>query len=55
LLREAQSAGRLKTHLRELSWLDRSEKTVENIRVNESGFIGEMMAGMDTAKFVPSD
>jgi hypothetical protein len=47
--------GGKKTHLRELSWLDRSEKTGENIPVNESGFIGEMMASMDTAKFVPSD
>lgn len=55
LLREAQQDGRLKIHPRELSWLDRIEKTVENIPRNESEFIGEMMGSVDTAKFVPAD
>lgn len=55
LLREAQRAGQLKIHPRELSWLDRIEKTVETIPESESGFIDEMMGRVDTTKFVPAD
>jgi methanol--5-hydroxybenzimidazolylcobamide Co-methyltransferase len=55
LLREAQKGGRLKIHPRELSWLDRIEKSVETIPESESGFIGEMMDRVDTTKFVPAD
>jgi hypothetical protein len=52
--REAQRDGRLKIHPRELSWLDRIEKTVETILQKESEFIGEMMASVDSTKFVPA-
>lgn len=54
-LRTAHSAGRLKIPSRELSWLDRMEKTVETIPSQESGFIGEMMGCVDTTRFVPAD
>jgi methanol--5-hydroxybenzimidazolylcobamide Co-methyltransferase len=55
MLREAQSGGRLKIHPRELSWLDRIEKTVETIPENDAEFISEMMARVDTTRFVPAD
>ena len=55
LLREARKNGQLKIHPRELSWLDRIEKTVENIPESEAEFIGEMMGSVDTTKFVTAD
>ena len=55
MLREAHSAKRLKIHPRELSWLDRIERSVGTIPENESEFICEMMGGVDTTKFVPAD
>jgi methanol--5-hydroxybenzimidazolylcobamide Co-methyltransferase len=55
LLRQAQQDGRLKLPPRELSWLDRIEKSVENIPNDEAGFIGEMMGRVDTSRFVPAD
>ena len=55
MLREAQKEGRLKIHSRELSWLDRIQKTVETIPDNQSEFIGEMMGCVDTTKFVAAD
>jgi methanol--5-hydroxybenzimidazolylcobamide Co-methyltransferase len=55
LLREAHKEGRLKIHPRELSWLDRIEKSVETIPESESEFIGEMMGRVDTTKFVAAD
>lgn len=55
LLREGQRDGCLKIHPREISWLDRIEKTVETIPDNEAEFISEMMGRVDTTKFVPAD
>ncbi len=55
MLRAAHQAGQLKIHPRELSWLDRIEKTVETIPESESEFINEMMGRVDTTKFVPAD
>ena len=55
MLRAAQKEGSLKIHPRELSWLDRIEKTVETIPDDESEFIGEMMGCVDTTKFVAAD
>jgi methanol--5-hydroxybenzimidazolylcobamide Co-methyltransferase len=55
LLRDAQQDGRLKIHPRELPWLDRMQKAVERIPASESEFIGQMMAEVDTTKFVAAD
>jgi len=54
-LRGARRDTGLKIHPRELSWLDRIEKTVETIPDNEAEFIAEMMATVDTTRFVPAD
>ena len=55
LLRDAQKDGSLKIHPRELPWLDRMQKAVERIPASESEFIGQMMAEVDTTKFVAAD
>jgi hypothetical protein len=38
-----------------LPWLDRIQKAVESIPADESVFIGQMMAQVDTSRFVPAD
>jgi methanol---5-hydroxybenzimidazolylcobamide Co-methyltransferase len=55
LIREAHRDARLKLHPRELPWLDRIQKATEAIPSNETEFIGEMMAEVDTTKFVAAD
>ncbi len=55
LIRHAHQAGTLKLPPRELPWLDRLQKTVENLPANEADFIGQMMARVDTSKFVAAD
>jgi methanol--5-hydroxybenzimidazolylcobamide Co-methyltransferase len=55
LLREAQKDGRVKIHKRELPWLDRMQKTLEDLPAGESQFIDEMMGTVDTTKFVAAD
>lgn len=55
LLREAHKDGALKLHPRETPYLDRLQKTVEAMPAKESEFIGEMMAEVDTTKFVAKD
>jgi len=55
LLCEGQLAGRLKIPPREIPWLDRIQKAVETIPANESEFIGEIMASVDTTRFVAGD
>jgi methanol--5-hydroxybenzimidazolylcobamide Co-methyltransferase len=55
LLREAQKEGRVKIHKRELPWLDRMQKTLEELPAAESQFIDEMMGTVDTTKFVAAD
>ena len=55
LLRDAHRDGALRLHPREVPWLDRLQKTVEAVPAKESEFIGEMMAEVDTTKFVAAD
>jgi methanol--5-hydroxybenzimidazolylcobamide Co-methyltransferase len=55
LIREAHRDERLKLPPREVSWLDRMQKAVEAIPGRESEFITEMMAEVDTTKFVAGD
>jgi len=55
LLCDGQKDGRLKIHPREMPWLDRMRKTVEAIPANETEFISEMMAVVDTTKFTAGD
>ncbi len=55
LLRQAQEAGVLKIHPRELPWLDRMQKAVKALPSDESQFIADMMATVDTSKFVAAD
>ena len=55
LLREAHRDGALKIHPREMPWLDRIQKSVEALPAHGSQFIGEMMAEVDTTKFIPAD
>lgn len=55
LLREAHKDGRVKIHKRELPWLDRMQKTLEDLPAGENQFIDEMMSTVDTSKFVAAD
>ena len=55
LIREAHRDGRLKLPPREVSWLDRMQKAIEAIPASELEFITEMMAEVDTTKFVAGD
>ena len=40
---------------REVPWLDRMQNTVESMPTSEAAFIGEMMAEVDTTRFVAKD
>ncbi len=55
LMRDAHKNGALKIHPRELPWLDRMQETLEALPATENEFIGEMMAEVDTTKFVAQD
>jgi methanol--5-hydroxybenzimidazolylcobamide Co-methyltransferase len=55
LLREALQGGRLALPAREVKWLDRIQKAVEDLPSREDEFIREMMAEVDTTKFVAAD
>jgi methanol---5-hydroxybenzimidazolylcobamide Co-methyltransferase len=55
LMRDAHRDGALKIHPREVPWLDRLQKTVEALPAKEPEFIDEMMAEVDTTKFVAAD
>jgi len=55
LLRDAHRDGALKIHPREVPYLDRLQNTVEALPAQESEFIDEMMAEVDTTKFVAAD
>jgi methanol---5-hydroxybenzimidazolylcobamide Co-methyltransferase len=55
LLRDAHCDGALKLQPREVPWLDRLQKTVEALPAKEAEFIDEMMAEVDTRKFVAAD
>ncbi len=55
LLGDAYHDGALKLHPREVPWLGRLQKTVEVLPAKESDFVSEMMAEVDTHKFVAAD
>jgi methanol---5-hydroxybenzimidazolylcobamide Co-methyltransferase len=55
LMRDACRDGALKIPPREVTWLDRLQKTVESLPPSESEFIELMMGQVDTTKFVPTD
>ena len=55
LMRDAHRDGALNIHPREVPYLDRLQCTVEVLPAKESEFIDEMMAEVDTTKFVAAD
>ena len=55
LIREAHRDGFLRLIPREVPWLDRMQKTLEALPGKESEFIDEMMAEVDTTRFVAAD
>ncbi len=55
LMRDAHRDGALKIHPREVPYLDRLQNTVEALPAKEPEFIDEMMAEVDTTKFVAAD
>jgi methanol---5-hydroxybenzimidazolylcobamide Co-methyltransferase len=55
LIREAHKDGSLKIHPREIPWIDRLQRIVEALPAKEIEFINEMMAEVDTSKFVAAD
>jgi methanol---5-hydroxybenzimidazolylcobamide Co-methyltransferase len=55
LMRDAHRDGTLKIHPREVPYLDRLQNTVEALPSKEPEFIDEMMAEVDTTKFVAAD
>lgn len=55
LIREARQDGFLPIHPRELPWLDRMETALDSVPSSEAAFIGEMMAEVDTTRFVPAE
>ena len=55
LLREAHRDGALRIHPRELPWFDRLQASLEALPASEAAFIDEMMAEVDTTKFVAAD
>jgi methanol--5-hydroxybenzimidazolylcobamide Co-methyltransferase len=55
LLRAGHAAGALRIHPRELPWLDRMEATLDELPDSEASFVAEMMAEVDTARFVAAD
>jgi hypothetical protein len=55
LIRDAHRDGALKLVPREVPWLDRLQKAAEALPAKETEFITEMMAEVDTTKFVAAD
>lgn len=55
LIRDAHKDGYLKLIPREVPWLDRMQNAVESMPTSEAAFIGEMMAEVDTTRFVAKD
>ena len=55
LLRDAHRDGALRLPPREVPWLDRLQQTAEALPARESEFIAQMMAEVDTTKFVAAD
>jgi methanol--5-hydroxybenzimidazolylcobamide Co-methyltransferase len=55
LIREAHKAGDLRIAPRELPWLDRMEKSLDNLPDTEAAFIAQMLGELDLTRFVPAD
>jgi methanol--5-hydroxybenzimidazolylcobamide Co-methyltransferase len=55
LIRQGHAAGCLKIAPRELPWLDRLQRALDAIPTNEAEFIRDMMAEVDTSKFIAAD
>jgi methanol--5-hydroxybenzimidazolylcobamide Co-methyltransferase len=55
LIREGHRDGALKIPPREVSWLDRLQKSIEALPAGESEFITEMIGLVDTSKFIPAE
>ncbi|HRZ35008.1 MAG TPA: methyltransferase MtaB domain-containing protein [Candidatus Paceibacterota bacterium] len=55
LLREGHRDNALHLHPREVPWLDRMEKSLDGLASTEGAFISQMMARVDTTRFVPGD
>ena len=55
LLSKGHSQGLVKISALELPWLDRMRETIEELPAGEGAFIDEMMAVVDTEKFIPKD
>ena len=55
LMRDAHRDGALKIHPREVPYLDRLQRTIEALPAKETEFVDEMMAEVDTTKFVAGD
>ena len=55
LMRDAHRDGALRIHPREVPYLDRLQKTVEDLPSTEVEFIDQMMGQVDASKFVAAD
>lgn len=55
MLRAGAAAGATTISERELPWLDRMQKALEALPEDEGQFIAQMMATVDTSKFVAAD
>jgi methanol---5-hydroxybenzimidazolylcobamide Co-methyltransferase len=55
LLREGHRSGALRLVPREAVWLDKLQNAIEGLPSKDSQFIAEMMAEVDTTKFVAAD
>jgi methanol--5-hydroxybenzimidazolylcobamide Co-methyltransferase len=55
LLRDGHRQGKLRLVPREVPWLDRLQRAVEELPAHESEFIDQMMAELDTTRFVAAD
>jgi len=55
LLRDAHREGTLRLPPRELPWLDRMQSAAEAVPTDEADFIAQMLATVDTTKFVAAD
>ncbi len=55
LLRDSHRDGALRLQPREVPWLDRLQQAVETLPAKETEFIEQMMAEVDTTRFVAAD
>jgi hypothetical protein len=54
-MREAHQAGALRIPARELPWLERMERVLEELPASETEFANQMLAEVDTTRFVAAD